>query len=146
MPFTPSTYNDVSSAYAQDNKKSHACDKIKADLLKATKYAWKQPVLTKKRSDADWKVTDLTKAFRKCKVEDAKKTLGIKKTKAKKKNKEVSDDIKELSDDVFNGVDGYAENSGSDDSDSSSLKMYGGLAAAALAAWYFMPQIKAALR
>lgn len=89
MSFTPSTYSDVQSvyndAYATDNKKSSACDsKVKA-LKKATAFAWKQPVLTKKRKNADKKVADAAKALAACRkadrgTKDSKKSAATSKT------------------------------------------------------------------
>jgi hypothetical protein len=137
MSFAPSTPAIVSYAYNNgEKKKSHACDKVQADLKKAIAYAWKQPALTKKRSDADWKVTGLTKDLAKCRAADAKRTHDLRSSKRKKAAKKTSADLKELSEDVFHGVDAAGDSAGT-------LK-YVGLAAAAVALYYYYyPQIKA---
>ena len=51
------------------NNPSSECDSLQRQLDAAVAYAWRQPVLTRQRSDADWRVTDLTKRLNSCKAE-----------------------------------------------------------------------------
>jgi hypothetical protein len=83
MPFIASPSYDST----QETSKRNACHNIQTGLDKAIAYAWKQDVLTKKRSDADFKVTRLTKKLNKCMADTEKKKTKARSDASKKEAK-----------------------------------------------------------